>query len=130
MYDALGEKQEALAYYEQALPLRRQVGDRSGEATTLNNMAVIYFQQGQSERTADMLTGAVRTLREIGAVAEEAALLYNLAFVVGQALSRPDEAIQLLTQSIEILHRYKLPQDDAGAPPRSRRRRWPTSSRC
>ena len=28
VYDSLGEKQEALRYYEEALPLRRQVGDR------------------------------------------------------------------------------------------------------
>jgi len=30
VYDALGEKQRALDYYEQALPLRRAVGDRGG----------------------------------------------------------------------------------------------------
>ncbi|MEM7535449.1 MAG: CHAT domain-containing protein, partial [Chloroflexota bacterium] len=33
VYDALGEKQKALGYYEDALPLRRAVGDRGGEAT-------------------------------------------------------------------------------------------------
>ena len=38
VYDDLGEKQKALDYYEQALPLLRQVGDRGGEATTLNNI--------------------------------------------------------------------------------------------
>ncbi|MBI3959615.1 MAG: hypothetical protein HY328_12470 [Chloroflexi bacterium] len=36
VYSALGEKQQALAHYAQALPLRRQVRDKSGEATTLN----------------------------------------------------------------------------------------------
>ncbi|MFQ5342622.1 MAG: CHAT domain-containing protein, partial [Anaerolineae bacterium] len=42
VYDALGEKQQALGYYEQALPLMRQVGDRAGEATTLNNIGGVY----------------------------------------------------------------------------------------
>ncbi|MEH1965718.1 tetratricopeptide repeat protein, partial [Nostoc sp.] len=33
-YSALGEKQKALDFYNQALPLTRAVGDRSGEAVT------------------------------------------------------------------------------------------------
>lgn len=114
VHDVLGEKQEALRYYEQALPLFRQVGDRSGEAVTLNNMAMIYIQQGQPERTVDMLAGAVQTLRGIGAVAEEAAGLFNLAFMLGHYLGRLEEAIEHLTRSIDILHRYNLPQDAAG----------------
>ena len=40
VYDALGDKKKALAFYNQALPLRRDVGDRAGEATTLNNIGV------------------------------------------------------------------------------------------
>jgi tetratricopeptide (TPR) repeat protein len=38
----LGEKAQALAYYEQALPLSRQVGDRWGESITCYNMAMVY----------------------------------------------------------------------------------------
>ena len=34
----LGEMQKALEKYNEALPLRRAVGDRSGEAITLNNI--------------------------------------------------------------------------------------------
>ncbi len=32
VYDALGEKQKALDFYNQALPILRAVGDRRGEA--------------------------------------------------------------------------------------------------
>ena len=35
LYSILGEKQKALDYYGQALPIRRVDGDRSGQATTL-----------------------------------------------------------------------------------------------
>ena len=38
IYDSLGQKQQALDYYNQALPLFQAVGDREGEATTLNNI--------------------------------------------------------------------------------------------
>ena len=48
IYSDLGEKQKALQFYNQALPLYREVGHRSGEATTLNNIAVIIAQQRES----------------------------------------------------------------------------------
>ena len=32
--------------YEQALPIQRQVGDKAGEATTLNNIGVVYYDLG------------------------------------------------------------------------------------
>ena len=41
VYSALGEKAQALAYYEQALPLSRQVEDKAGEATTLTSIGAI-----------------------------------------------------------------------------------------
>ena len=43
IYLDLGEKQKALQFYNQALPLLRAVGDRSGEATALTSI-------GQSTR--------------------------------------------------------------------------------
>ncbi len=40
VYDALGQKQEALTYYKQALAICQEVGDRGGEGTTLNNLGL------------------------------------------------------------------------------------------
>ena len=34
----MGQPRQALEYYNQALPIRREVGDRAGEAATLNNI--------------------------------------------------------------------------------------------
>ena len=45
----MGDSQKALAYYEQALPLQQAVGDRGGEAVTLNNIAMVYYALGDSE---------------------------------------------------------------------------------
>jgi tetratricopeptide (TPR) repeat protein len=39
VYDNLGEKQKALDYYNQSLPLSRAVGDRSVEASFLTTLA-------------------------------------------------------------------------------------------
>ena len=45
----LGQKQEALKYYEQALRIRREVGDPFGEGITLHNIGIIYANQGSNE---------------------------------------------------------------------------------
>ncbi len=41
VYSALGEKQQALQYYEQNIHIERQLGYRGGEATTLNNLGAV-----------------------------------------------------------------------------------------
>jgi tetratricopeptide (TPR) repeat protein len=38
----LGQPEQALDYYRQALPIRREVGDRAGEAVTRFNLAMLY----------------------------------------------------------------------------------------
>jgi hypothetical protein len=41
VYDDLGEKQKALDFYNQALPLMRAVGDPYGEAIILDNIRAL-----------------------------------------------------------------------------------------
>jgi len=41
VYDGLGERQRALEYFGQSLPIAREVGDRDGEATTLGNIGAV-----------------------------------------------------------------------------------------
>ena len=50
VYSVLGDKRKALDYYEQALPLVRQVGDRWGESITRYNLAMVYEAQGDFQR--------------------------------------------------------------------------------
>ena len=45
----LGQKQEALQYYQQALGITREVGDRGGEGATLNNLGLAYNALGQKQ---------------------------------------------------------------------------------
>ena len=47
VYDDLGQRQQALDYYQQALPIREEVGDRAGESITRYNMALIYRAEGR-----------------------------------------------------------------------------------
>ncbi|NJO47537.1 MAG: CHAT domain-containing protein, partial [Oscillatoriales cyanobacterium RM2_1_1] len=59
VYDALGEPQKALEFYNQALPLFRAVGDRAGEATTLNNTAFLEKGRGNLELALKNIEAAV-----------------------------------------------------------------------
>jgi tetratricopeptide (TPR) repeat protein len=58
----LGQKQEALKYYEQALRIRREVGDRGGEGTTLNNLGGVYDDLGQKQEALKYYEQALRTI--------------------------------------------------------------------
>jgi len=53
----LGEKQKALDYLKQALPLLRAAGDRSGEAKTLNDIGDVYDSLGEKQKALDLDVG-------------------------------------------------------------------------
>jgi hypothetical protein len=48
VWSALGEPHKALDFFQQALPLRRAVGDRNGEAVTLFNMSFLVDDDAQA----------------------------------------------------------------------------------
>ncbi|MGB3238112.1 MAG: CHAT domain-containing tetratricopeptide repeat protein, partial [Geitlerinemataceae cyanobacterium] len=78
VYDALEEKQKALEYYEQSLPLRREVGDRAGEAVTLNNIGAVYFALGE-KKALEYYQQSLPLFQAVGDRAGEANTLRNIA---------------------------------------------------
>jgi hypothetical protein len=58
----------------------------------------------------------IEIYRNVGEVAAEAAVLFNLAVVLHESLGQTAEAIDLVTRSVAILEQYQLPQDAAGQP--------------
>jgi hypothetical protein len=61
----LGEPQQALEHYGQALPIQREVGDRTGEAVTRYNVAMIYRAQGELGRAVAELEQVVELDRQV-----------------------------------------------------------------
>lgn len=55
VYKSLGDYQKALDYYNQALTMIRVVGNRSGEASTLNNIGNVYRSLGERQKALDFL---------------------------------------------------------------------------
>jgi hypothetical protein len=50
-YNSISQPQEALKYFNQALPIWRSVGDRAGEAATLSNIDAVNNRSQPPSRT-------------------------------------------------------------------------------
>ena len=90
VYDALGEKQKALDFYNQALPIYRAVGDsealrrnRGGEAITLNNIGGVYDDLGEKQKALDYYNQALPLIRAVGDPSGEATILDNIRALGG-----------------------------------------------
>jgi tetratricopeptide (TPR) repeat protein len=64
VYDSISQPQEALKYYNQALPILREVGDRAGEATTLNNIGAVYNSISQPQEALKYYNQALPIMRK------------------------------------------------------------------
>ncbi|EDX74926.1 tetratricopeptide repeat domain protein, partial [Coleofasciculus chthonoplastes PCC 7420] len=102
VYNALGEKQQALEYYQQALSLSQAVGDRAGEATTLNNIGGVYSDLGEKQQALEYLQQALFLSQAVDDRAGEAITLYNIAY---EERSRGNLQLALtqIQASIEII---------------------------
>jgi len=101
VYRIIGRPQEALRLYEQALPIRREVGDRLGEATTLSNMAEVYSNIGRPQDALRLLEQALPITKEVGDHPGEAITLSRMAEVYSN-IGRPQEALRLYEQALPI----------------------------
>ncbi len=104
VYADLGDKPQALDYYKQALPLFRTVGDKAGEAITLNNIGAVYYALDALEKAVANLNEAANILHEIGDTSSEVTILGNVAFLqrqlgdVDAAAASIESAIALATE--------------------------------
>ncbi len=101
IYSDLGEKQKALQYLNQALPLIRAVVDRVGEATILTNIGVVYDDLGEKQKALQYLNQALPLLRAVGNKVIEAATLDNIGTVYSR-LGGKQKALQFYNQALPL----------------------------
>ncbi len=101
VYDSLGEKQKALDYYNQSLPLTRQVGDQAGEARTLNNIGLVYDSLGEKQKALDYYNQSLPLTRQVGDQAQEAVTLNNIGRVY-DSLGKKQKALDYYNQSLPL----------------------------
>ncbi len=91
----------AIAYFQKAIALRRELNLRNGLDTSLANLGSLYEAQGEFEQAKQLYSEALDILREQGNYADVIARLNNLAGI-HHAQGHYDQAIELYNQALEI----------------------------
>ncbi len=101
IYSNLGEKQKALDYYKQSLPLSEQAGDKQAQGTTLNNIGKIYSELAEKQKALDYYNESLSLRREAGDKNGEAISLNNIGSVY-HFLGEKQKALDYYNQSLSI----------------------------
>jgi CHAT domain-containing protein/Tfp pilus assembly protein PilF len=96
-----GEPQRALEFLNKALPIARAVGDRNGEAATLNNIGEVYNTIGQPQRALEFYNEALPIERAVGNRSGEATTLSNIGLVY-DTIGQPQRALEFFNQALAI----------------------------
>ena len=59
----------------------QEIGDKSGEGTTLNNISQIYYARGDYETALGYLEQSLAIMQEIGDKSGEAVTLFNIGHI-------------------------------------------------
>jgi predicted negative regulator of RcsB-dependent stress response len=87
---------------DEALSVRRAVGDRRGEAATLNNIGLVYGARGDTQKALEKYNEALPLMQAVGDRRGEAVTLNNIGLVYGargdtqKALEKYNEALPIL----------------------------------
>ena len=79
VYSTLGDNRQALAFYEQALPLKRQMNDKRGEATTLHSIGLVYSTLDDKHQALAFYEQALLLRRQVGDRWGESVTRFNIA---------------------------------------------------
>ncbi|MCU0498411.1 MAG: tetratricopeptide repeat protein [Anaerolineae bacterium] len=96
----LGEKRQALDYYEQSLTIDQELGDLQGEALTLSNIGMLYSDLGDQQRALTYFEQALLLMQTVGG---RAILLNNIGGMY-KNLGDHNQALTYFEQAL-TLHR-------------------------
>jgi tetratricopeptide (TPR) repeat protein len=101
VFDLFGNYERALQLYQRSLGMVQQIGDRSGEGTTLNNISQIYKIRGDYDRALVYLEQSLAIRQQIGDRSGEGITLSNISQIY-DAKGDYDRALDYLEQSLAI----------------------------
>ena len=77
-------------YHQQALAIDKQIGNKAGEGTTLNNIGGVYFNLGEYAKALDYLQQSLAIIKQVGNKTEEGTILSNIGAVYNTINKYPD----------------------------------------
>jgi CHAT domain-containing protein len=110
-YRNLGQYQKAIEFHQQFLTIAREIGDRDGEAASLNNLGIAYKSLGQYRQAIEFYQQSLAIAREIGDKESEGLTLSNLGVLLVKQ-NQPELAIIFYKQSVNV--REAIRQDIRG----------------
>ncbi|MCA2792504.1 MAG: tetratricopeptide repeat protein, partial [Microcystis sp. M112S2] len=100
-YNYLGEYQKAIEFYQQSLAIKREIGDRGGEAKSYIGLGNVYRSLGEYQKAIEFHQQSLAIEREIGDRGGEAKSYNNLGNVY-DSLGEYQKAIEFYQQSLAI----------------------------
>jgi CHAT domain-containing protein/Flp pilus assembly protein TadD len=97
----IGQYEQAIETLQQALPIFHQVGDRSGEATTLNIIGLVYNAIGQPQKALEYFNQALTIHQEVADRPGVAASLHNIGRVY-YTIGPLQQALEYFNQALTI----------------------------
>ncbi len=98
----LGDNPSALAAFQRAMALERQLGDRHREAVTRNNLCLVEHARGELRQALTCYQDALASLAGQGEERQQAVLLLN-AGAASESLGEPRLAIARFQQALVLL---------------------------
>jgi CHAT domain-containing protein/Tfp pilus assembly protein PilF len=96
-----GKFRAALETFQKVLVIRKEVGDKAGEGTTLNNIGLVYSNLGQYPKALEFYQQALAISKEVGDKAREGATLNNIGGVYSN-LGQYPKALEFYQQALAI----------------------------
>ena len=101
-YHELSQYDKALSFYQQALPIQKQVGDRAGEARALYSIGSAYYSLSQSDKALIYFQQALPIRKQEGDRAGEARTLFYIGLSY-DSLSQYDKALNFYQQALPVV---------------------------
>lgn len=102
LYSVLGDEEAALQWFDKALSLYRNGGNRQQEARMLSNMGGVYLASNDYAKASDLFKQALTLARAAGDRAVQGGTLESLADLSGR-MGNGKEALEYATQALNTL---------------------------
>jgi CHAT domain-containing protein len=101
IYSRIGQPQRALELHQQTLVIIKEIGDRSGEGTMLNNIGLIYGNLGQYAKALEFYQQSLAILKQTGARSGEGSSVNNIGGIYSE-LGQYPKALGYFQQALVI----------------------------
>ena len=116
----LGKNKEALVNFQEALQIRRDIGDNRGLGDTLIDLGNFYDDRGDHDQALQMYKESLQIERDIGNERLQAACLNNIAGVYF-AKGQYEDARTYYLQALQLREKSKAPGRHRRGRPQPRR---------